>query len=200
MEQLAESWLQVGGWDDHTTNFLLSSLDTAGQRLGRKFHLVKDEELALRQVSSGTFAYYDNTFYLKNLATRNKTSGARNLHVMRDCVINMPISLGLQRNSALKPRVDRFLRRVIEAGLVHKWLGDVQIATTPVDSFGNDRESVKALVDLPKFYGALVALGAGLFISVLALIAEILYWKFAVTHRPNYDPYQVMTRKPALIS
>lgn len=44
---------------------------------------------------------------------------------MDNCVINMPVSIGLQKNSPLLQRSDRFLRRAIETGLAEKWLSDV---------------------------------------------------------------------------
>lgn len=43
---------------------------------------------------------------------------------MSDCIISTPVSIGLERNSPLKPRVDRFIQRVVEVGLVTKWLSD----------------------------------------------------------------------------
>lgn len=53
----------------------------------------------------------------------------RNLHIMSDCIISMPISIGLEKNSPLKPRIDGFIQRIVEAGLVHKWLGDTMADT-----------------------------------------------------------------------
>lgn len=44
---------------------------------------------------------------------------------MDNCVINMPVSIGLQKNSPLLQRSDKFLRRAIETGLAEKWLSDV---------------------------------------------------------------------------
>lgn len=63
-------------------------------------------------------------FNLKYFHLGEETS-KHNLHIMSDCVISMPISIGLEKNSPLKPRIDEFIQRVVEAGLIHKWLGDV---------------------------------------------------------------------------
>lgn len=54
---------------------------------------------------------------------------SRELHIMSDCIISMPISIGLEKNSPLKPRIDEFIQRVVEAGLVLKWLDDVMADT-----------------------------------------------------------------------
>lgn len=54
---------------------------------------------------------------------------SRDLHIMSDCIISMPISIGLEKNSPLKPRIDEFIQRVVEAGLVLKWLDDVMANT-----------------------------------------------------------------------
>lgn len=100
----------------------------------------------------------------------------------------MPISLGLRKNSPLKPRIDKFLQRVIEAGLIKKWLADVMLNTTVAES-PIQKSGLKALMDLKKFVGALVALGAGYFIGMIALIFENLYWYYIVQRNPLYDKY-----------
>lgn len=98
---------------------------------------------------------------------------------MRDCIINMPVSLGLQKNSPLKPRVDQLIRRMLEAGLVEKWLYDVMKgAVLPGSHTEND--GTKALMNLQKMYGALVALAIGYGLSFLALLGELLHFRYVV--------------------
>lgn len=123
--------------------------------------------------------------------TLNGTSnGDFTLHIMSNCIINMPISLGLQKNSPIKPAVDKFLRRVIEAGLVEKWLNDVMLDTIILES-PQQVEEVKALMDLKKLYGAFVLLVAGYIISILALLIEICYWYGVVKKDPLFDEYSL---------
>lgn len=104
---------------------------------------------------------------------------------MEECVLNMPISLGLEKNSPLKQIVDKYIRRAIESGLTTKWLSDA------VREFQSSIEvpPQEALMDLKKFYGALVALGLGYLFGMLALIAELLYWRCVVEKNPLYDKY-----------
>lgn len=102
----------------------------------------------------------------------------------------MPISLGLQKNSPLKPAVDRFLRRVIEAGLVKKWLNDVMLDTVILEE-PQQIEEVKALMDLKKLYGAFVVLVAGYILSILVLLIEISYWYGVVKKDPLFDEYSL---------
>lgn len=115
---------------------------------------------------------------------RDTSSDPHPLHIMKECAVNMPISIGFEKNSPLKPRFDRLLRRLIEAGLVSKWLSE---AVRNYES--NEAESEEALMDLKKMYGAFVALGIGYFISVVALFAEFIYWKCVVVKSPLYDEY-----------
>lgn len=71
---------------------------------------------------------------------------------MKECAINMPISIGLERNSPLKSRFDVLLRQIMEAGLISKWLSD------SVKKFEASVEEPpqEALMDLKKLYGVLV--------------------------------------------
>lgn len=106
------------------------------------------------------------------------------LHIMRECAVNMPVSIGLEKNSPIKPKFDRLLRRLIEAGLVSKWLSE-----TVRNYEASEVEPEEALMDLKKMYGAFVALGIGYFISIVALIAELIYWNCVVVKSPLYDEY-----------
>lgn len=110
------------------------------------------------------------------------------LHVMKECAINMPISIGLEKNSPLKPRFDRLLRQVMESGLVSKWLRD------SVQKFESNIEAPpqEALMDLKKLYGVLFALLIGFSLALLVLIGEILYWNFVTKKNPLYDKYALM--------
>lgn len=98
---------------------------------------------------------------------------------MRECTINMPISIGLEKNSPLKPEVDKLLRRMIEAGLVSKWLSDSIKASDDDD----EMDVQEALITLKKMYGAVVALGVGYLVGLLLLICEIVYYRYWVLRR-----------------
>lgn len=112
----------------------------------------------------------------------------KSLHIMKECAINLPISLGLERNSPLKPRFDQLLRQIMESGLIGKWLRD------SVQSFESSVESPpqEALMDLKKMYGVFVALAIGFSLAILVLIAELLYWNFVTKKSPLYDKYALV--------
>lgn len=139
------------------------------------------------RVAGGEFAYFENQLTLQRLRFEHDEGkvSAQNLHIMEECVINMPISIGLDKNSPLKQQIDKFLRRAVEGGLIRKWL------MTATKSFESSIEAqpAEALMDLKKFYGAVVALFCGYFVSLLAFISEKVYWHFAVVKHPNFDKY-----------
>lgn len=212
LKELGESTIACGGWGDQTREFFINALDETGQEIGNKFETVNDAEKAVRRITTGELAYYDNIYFLKfisanqqekrdkddnltfsdkenasNAAKSDNSIGDRKLHIMRDCVIHMPISIGLQKNSPLKPRADKLLRKIIEAGLVEKWLNDVMFPIYSVMS--SEEESVKAIMNLKKLYAGFVALAVGFTLGLIILIGEIIHWKYVVKRDPNFDIY-----------
>ncbi|KAF7272015.1 hypothetical protein GWI33_015156 [Rhynchophorus ferrugineus] len=106
------------------------------------------------QKNSSKYTDHNNTSDIRSLIQTD-----RNLHIMKDCIINMPVSLGLQKNSPLRFRMDKLIRRVVEGGLVQKWLDDVmqKILRDKVEP----KPDAKALMSFRKFYGAVVVLVIG---------------------------------------
>ncbi|KAK6637957.1 hypothetical protein RUM44_008380 [Polyplax serrata] len=214
LEQLAESEIPVGGWGEEIKRFFQTSLDAAGKKIGSKFEIVADIDDAIARIADGQFAYYENVHFLMHASVhrqmvlleeaaitgddgKNETSMVinRSLHIMRDCVINMPISLGLQKNSPLKPRIDKFLQMIVEAGLVKKWLNDAMSQVLIADA-SSEEQPIKALMDLKKLYGAIITLFVGYGISLLLLIGEKLFWYITVVRHPMYDKYSNSILKP----
>lgn len=88
--------------------------------------MTEDEEYALERVANGMFCYYENAYSLRHSrgkivsvwnGRQNKTEDSievdqvkYKLHIMEECVVQMPISLGLEKNSPLKPLVDLWVR------------------------------------------------------------------------------------------
>lgn len=141
-------------------------------------------------MAEGDFAYFENQLTLQRLRfefehEKKTKEPAQNLHIMEECAINMPISIGLEKNSPLKEQMDKYLRRAVEGGLIRKWL------MTATKSFESSIETqpAEALMDLKKFYGALVALSCGYILSLLAFAGEKIYWHFVIEKHPNFDKY-----------
>lgn len=92
--------------------------------IGTRFELTTMEDKAVARVANGTFGYYENIQTLhearakrqllevmqKKKSTHDeKVADDRNLHIMTECVIYMPISIGMDRNSPLKSQVDEIV-------------------------------------------------------------------------------------------
>lgn len=140
------------------------------------------------RVANGDFAYFENQFTLQQLRFNHEQlqkETAENLHIMEQCAINTPVSIGLEKNSPLKEQTDKYIRRMIEGGLIRKWLMNA------IKSFESSIEPPpqEALMDLKKFYGALVALGIGYILALIIFAIEKIHWKFFVENHPNFDKY-----------
>ncbi|XP_071627785.1 ionotropic receptor 21a isoform X1 [Temnothorax longispinosus] len=206
LAQLTRSSLAVGGWNEEGKEFFLASSDSHSLEIGNKYELTENEEDAIDRVANGRFCYYENSYLLQhargrrifekqddrqNMSEKNTESSVKyNLHIMEECFVHMPIALGMEKNSPLKPHVDLWVRRMTEVGLVRKWLSDV-MEWSKINEARQRSKSEIALVDLPKLYGALIALGIGYLFSFLALFGEILHWKYVVLKDPKYDKYNL---------
>ncbi|CAH0722043.1 unnamed protein product, partial [Brenthis ino] len=200
LKELVDSRIACGGWGTETKMSFEQSLDEIGQEIGKRFEEVNDPEIAAQKVAKGIFAYYDSSDYLKYLSVKRKNdmnfenttsnitnySNERNLHIMSDCVVNVPISIGFHKNSPLKPLADVYIRRIVEVGLVEKWLND---AMYKIRSMDTTEEEVKALINLKKLYCAFIALAIGYTLSFICLVGEWLHWRYVVTKDPNFDKY-----------
>ncbi|KAG8222399.1 hypothetical protein J437_LFUL003020 [Ladona fulva] len=190
LSDLAASGVSSGGWGDQPKEFFSTALDLPSRRIAKHFEALEGPQTSPQnvadRVASGKFAYYENEYWLRDARAKylrgDKRNGSRvgpyGLHVMRECAIKMPISVGLRDNSPLKERIDHLLQRVVEAGLISKWQVDAMKPTlmaelkqlsvddgdenvnvgTQGDSEGEDK---KALMNLRKMSGAFFALGVG---------------------------------------
>lgn len=121
LAQLTRSSLAVGGWSEESRDFFLASSDPNSQEIGSKFQLSNNEVEAIERVANGAFSYYESAYFLRHMSTvrisenggqKNKSEEHTesavmyNLHIMEECVVYMPIALGLEKNSPLKSHVD----------------------------------------------------------------------------------------------
>lgn len=207
LQELVDSKLALGGWGEVQRELFKTSLDPVTQTIGSNFEFVNDSRESVARVVDGRFALYENTYFLKEASVNHqarlqntngdnesvslgnrKNKGDRNVHIMKDCVINMPISIGLQKNSPIKPRIDKYIRKVLEAGLIRKWLDDVMQPTLNAE-VPTTLETTKALMNMQKFIGAIVALSIGYFISLIVLGVEVMHFHYAVKKHPNFNKY-----------
>lgn len=84
---------------------------------------------------------------------------------------------------------DKYIRRVLEAGLIKKWIADVMQKIHNMEVSTDNSDSSKALMNLRKFSGALVALGIGYFLSIMVLIGEIIYFHYVIKKNPHFNKY-----------
>uniref|UniRef100_A0A182F4J2 Ionotropic glutamate receptor L-glutamate and glycine-binding domain-containing protein n=1 Tax=Anopheles albimanus TaxID=7167 RepID=A0A182F4J2_ANOAL len=158
--------------------------DPNSQAVSEKLEIARNANEAVERVVEAKYAYYENIYLLRQLRSTRKSEKARQtLHIMQECVVLMPISIGLEKNSPLKSQVDRYVRALIEGGLTGKWLSDA------IERFQSNVElpPQEATIDLKKMYAGIVALAIGYSVSMVAFAVEKLYWRFVVETNPAFD-------------
>ncbi|XP_050095757.1 uncharacterized protein LOC126577837 [Anopheles aquasalis] len=186
LHDLAESPIRCLAWGQQNQLFFQMARDPSSQAISVKLEHAPFVEQAIERVIEGTAAYYENIYQLRELRSTRKSEKARQtLHIMQECAVLMPVSIGLEKNSPLKPQVDRYVRALIEGGLTGKWLSDA------IERFQSNVElpPQEATIDLKKMYAGIVALAIGYTVSMVALAAEKLYWRFVVETNPAFDKY-----------
>uniref|UniRef100_A0A182YGS4 Ionotropic glutamate receptor L-glutamate and glycine-binding domain-containing protein n=1 Tax=Anopheles stephensi TaxID=30069 RepID=A0A182YGS4_ANOST len=186
LQDLAESSISCGAWGEQNRLFFQMAQDPYSQTIGAKLEHAPDHNQAVEKVSEGMYAYYENIYLLRQLRSTRKSEKARQtLHIMQECAVHMPISIGLEKNSPLKHQVDRHVRALIEGGLTIKWLSDA------IERFQSNIEipPQEATIDLKKMYAGFVALGFGYAAAVFAFIAEKLYWRYYIETNPSFDKF-----------
>ncbi|XP_053663227.1 uncharacterized protein LOC128712357 [Anopheles marshallii] len=186
LQDLAESPIRCGAWGAQNKLFFQMAQDPYSQAIGAKLEHAPNYNEAVDKVSEGLYAYYENIYILRQLRSTRKSEKARQtLHIMQECAVHMPISIGMEKNSPLKYQVDRHVRALIEGGLTRKWLSDA------IERFQSNVElpPQEATIDLKKMYAGFVALGLGYTLAMFAFVAEKLYWTYVVETNPAFDKY-----------
>ncbi|XP_030371987.1 uncharacterized protein LOC115622230 [Scaptodrosophila lebanonensis] len=167
-------------------NFFLNSSDEIAQKLGDKMEIVELSADLTARIERGQCAYYDNEYFLRYMRVGDEERGVgfTALHIMRECVVYMPVVLGMEKNSALKPHVDNYIMRLSEGGLISKWLRD-SINRLPAE----EEAPQEALMNLHKFWSSFGALAIGYFLACCAIFAERWHFKKVVMKHPMYDAY-----------
>ncbi|XP_058056649.1 uncharacterized protein LOC131208023 [Anopheles bellator] len=186
LQALAESPIRCGAWGEQHRLFFQTAPDPTSQAIGYKLEHAPNADEAVERVVNGMYAYYENIYLLRQLrSTRNSEKARQTLHIMQQCAVHMPISVGLEKNSPLKPQVDRYVRALVEGGLTGKWLSDA------IERFQSNVElpPQEATIDLKKMYAGIVALIIGYGVALAAFTGEKLYWRFYVQTDPDFDQY-----------
>ncbi|CAD7078939.1 unnamed protein product [Hermetia illucens] len=188
LDELADSSLIIGAWGAQNKDFFNAAFDETAQKIADKLEQIDDPDKSVQRIANGKYAYYDNEYFLRNLRLERtleiKKDDGEVLHIMKECVLNVPVSIGLEKNSPLKPNIDKYLRRLIEAGLTDKWLKD-----STKHLLAEEQPPAEALMDLKKFWSSLVVLLFGYLMALIVLIGECLHFKLIVKTHPMYDRY-----------
>lgn len=125
IDELVETAITVGSWNDETKIFFSNSSDANLQKLSHRYVVTTDEQDAIAAVANESLCYYENIHVLTRervkrqiLEVEMQKNGSQdeetkfidhNLHIMEECVVNMPISIGMDKHSPLKFHVDRIV-------------------------------------------------------------------------------------------
>ncbi|XP_017021046.1 glutamate receptor ionotropic, kainate glr-3 [Drosophila kikkawai] len=186
LEDLLLSHIPPSAGVSENRQFFLDANDEVARKVGQKMEVISQMEDLTARIAKGQCAYYDSEFFLRYLRVADDSGSGigSTLHIMKDCVVNMPVVLAMEKNSALRKRVDSSIQHLAEGGLITKWLKDA-IQRLPAEAPAQQ----EALMNLQKFWSSFVALIIGYVVSIIILMAERWHYKHIVMKHPMFDVY-----------
>lgn len=73
MQELIDSKLTYGGWGEINPEFFKSSPDNFINKISQNFEIVNNSEDAVDRVADGKFAFYENSYFLKEAIVKRQT-------------------------------------------------------------------------------------------------------------------------------
>ncbi|XP_037957813.1 glutamate receptor ionotropic, delta-2 [Teleopsis dalmanni] len=184
LQQLVQSRITVAVGEKENERFFNEAFDEEAQKIATKMDVIDNIDGLTQRIAMGDYAYYDNEYFLRHIRLMGGDRQNQVLHIMGDCIVHLPVAIGMTKNSPFKPNVDKYLKRFIESGLTNKWLKDI---TKNLPS--EEETPQEAFMDMTKFISSFGALGIGYLFSFCAIGGEKLYFKYIVERHPAYDVY-----------
>ncbi|XP_068218796.1 ionotropic receptor 21a-like isoform X2 [Palaemon carinicauda] len=175
LEQLASSKLPAWGSTGITFKKLLqASPDPMVRSLADRYYPVSGTKEGIDLTAQRKYAMMENRQFLEYTIATNFTNqyGEETLHVMEECFLPFQIGMALPKKAPYKPNFDNVITKIVEAGLVRKWLRDI-IATSQRRGGGIETEDRDgSALTLNNLQGAWLLLGSGILISLVMFIME----------------------------
>ncbi|XP_066973634.1 ionotropic receptor 21a-like isoform X2 [Macrobrachium rosenbergii] len=175
LEQLTLSTLPAWGSTGITFKKMLQeSPDPLVQSLADRYHPVSGTKEGIMLTAQKKYAMMENRQYLEYMIATNFTNkyGEETLHVMKECFLPFQIGMAIPKKAPYKPNFDRIIKKIIEAGLVRKWLKDIITTSQRRGAETETDDRVGGALTLNNLQGAWLLFGSGILIAFLMFILE----------------------------
>ncbi|KAG7168337.1 Ionotropic receptor 21a-like 2, partial [Homarus americanus] len=121
VRELYASGLQIAG----IGHFFGSALEASSNQYLKRFQAYQLHKDLWTVVEAGTTVYLESKMYLQYVITKLFSSrGAPLMRIIKECFAPYNIALTTQRHSPLKEKLDPFIMRMVESGLVQYWFSE----------------------------------------------------------------------------
>ncbi|XP_069942931.1 ionotropic receptor 21a-like [Cherax quadricarinatus] len=190
LQQLVGSSLPAWGATGLTFKKILEeNPDPTVQRLALRYLPVTDASQGILLTAQGKYAMMENRQFLQYVIATNYTNqfGEETLHVMKECFLPFRIGMAMPKQAPYKPNFDIIVTRVVEAGLVGKWLREVLFMSRRRGSTAA-QDTTNTAFTLDNLQGAWLLLGSGLLISLVVFLLEVMVGYFCPS-KESYPEY-----------
>ncbi|XP_063876364.1 glutamate receptor ionotropic, kainate glr-3-like isoform X1 [Scylla paramamosain] len=192
LEQLAASNLEWGMLDTYGSGYQLFRASQVPVYVS----LFKEMQYynmrhSMERVLKGKYAFISWKTYFRNLIARDYTdrNGDTQVHIAREDFFPGGFGWAFPKNSPYLIKFDKIFQRLIESGVVEKWMDDLIQLSASASKEKQVAGTAAAEVEGPRAFtvyhlqGIFLFTGGGMFLALLALVGEVLMVRFSArTH------------------
>ena len=159
LQELLDSPIQKTSFGDFFKNGLLNSPDLLQKKLAKQLVVNYNLSLSFEQLLTAPLVVQsskDNLEYMKAKLYPPDHNG-ESVHLVKECLHPEAVSFGTQKDSALKPYLDKGLQHATEAGFVDHFKNSVYRKKTYTNKKQNDGKLVRFSLDM--LQGAFILFG-----------------------------------------
>lgn len=160
------------------------------QRILKDMIICEDAFLCLANISkTRDYAMALPRLYLHYVSDKFKNKeGHKLIHWFKEDIMSYPIQMFMQKGFPLTRRVNSYITRIVQSGILEKWQQDLKYTIqVKDDDIANQNDDNPENLTLSHLQGAFIILCIGIGLSVVSFIGEVVYFDLKKYRKKTID-------------